>query len=124
MTYQNKNDTVIITWFNRRYPPRLLGYILIVLLLSCLDAIFTIYLIELGATEINPVMSFFLSFGPVAFILAKYVITVFCVLIILLGATHMNNRKNQIVDRLFYFLVSAFGIVIFWELYLIFFGLR
>ena len=43
----------------RQYPPRLLAYILFVILLSFLDAFFTLCLLYLGAAEINPVMAFF-----------------------------------------------------------------
>lgn len=104
----------------RRYSARLLAYILIILLLSCLDAIFTLYLLHLGAAETNPVMTFFLSFGPKVFMIAKYGITVVCVLVILFGATHMNKRGDRLADRMFYLLACAFGIVIAWELYLLF----
>lgn len=124
MKYQIKNGRNICGLFNPLLHPRLLLYILTVMLLSCLDAIFTIYLLNLGAAEINPVMAFFLSFGPAVFMLVKYVLTFLCVLVILLGAAHMSDKKNQLVDRLFCFLVCAFGIVIFWELYLILFVLR
>lgn len=107
----------------RRYPARLLLYILVILLLSCLDAFFTLHLIALGAAETNPVMAFFLCFGPTVFMIVKYGITAICVLVILFGAIRMGEKKKQLADRLFCLLVAAYGIVITWELYLMFFGM-
>ena len=120
----NKNDILISRRFVLGYCPRVLLYILVVLLLSWLDAVLTIYLLGLGATEVNPVMAFFLSYGPVVFMLAKSGLTILFVPVMLFGATRLSKRHNHILEHLFYFLVCAFGIVIFWELYLIFFGLR
>jgi hypothetical protein len=106
----------------RRYPPKLLARILFVLLLSFLDAFFTLYLLHMGAVETNPVMAFFLEFGPAVFMIAKYGITVICVAVMLLGPIHMGEKGEKLADRLFYFLAGAFEIVILWELYMIFFG--
>jgi len=120
-----RTDTcALCSLLSRRYSARLLLYILVVLLLSCLDAFFTLYLLYLGAAETNPVMAFFLSFGPGVFMIAKYGITVFCVLIMLFGAIHMGQERNRMVGLLFSFLVCAFGIAITWEVYLLFFALE
>ena len=110
-------------FYHRRYPTRLLAYILIILLLSCLDAFFTLHLLDIGAAETNPVMAFFLCFGPTVFMIVKYGITAVCVLVILFGTIRMGEKKKQLADRLFCLLVVAYGIVIIWELYLMFFGL-
>jgi hypothetical protein len=106
----------------RQYPPKLLARILFVLLLSFLDAFFTLYLLHMGAVETNPVMAFFLEFGPAVFMVAKYGITVICVAVMLIGPIHMGEKGEKLADRLFYFLAGAFEIVILWELYMIFFG--
>lgn len=108
----------------RRYPHWLLARILFVLLLSFLDAFFTLYLLHLGAAEINPVMAFFLRFGPAVFMAAKYGITAVCVIVMLVGAMHLGDRGDRLANRLFYFLAGAFEIVILWELYLLFFGMK
>ncbi|MFP4033532.1 MAG: DUF5658 family protein, partial [Desulfococcaceae bacterium] len=92
----------------RQYPPKLLARILFVLLLSFLDAFFTLYLLHMGAVETNPVMAFFLQFGPAVFMVAKYGITVICVAAMLLGPLHMGDKGEKLGDRLFYFLAGAF----------------
>jgi hypothetical protein len=108
----------------RRYPAWLLARILFVLLLSFLDAFFTLYLLHMGAAEINPVMAVFLGFGPAVFMAAKYGITAVCVIVMLVGAMHMGAGGDRLANRLFYFLAGAFEIVIVWELYLLFFGMQ
>ncbi len=44
--------------------------------MSILDAAITLILIEDGCEEVNPVMGFFLSHGPLSFLMGKYVLTV------------------------------------------------
>lgn len=58
-----------------RYSLRAVLTVLITLMLSVADAIFTLHLVSMGATEINPVMDFFLQFGPLPFLLVKYFLT-------------------------------------------------
>lgn len=55
-----------------RYKPSLFIAIMIVLGLSLLDALLTMILLSQGATELNPVMRYFLSHGPQVFIFVKY----------------------------------------------------
>lgn len=58
-----------------RYSLRSVLTVLSALILSVADAIFTLHLVSMGATEINPVMDFFLQFGPLPFLLVKYFLT-------------------------------------------------
>jgi hypothetical protein len=47
----------------------------VTLLFSLADAFFTMKLVAAGAEELNPVMNYFLQFGPVPFVVAKYLLT-------------------------------------------------
>ena len=67
-----------------RYQPSLFAGIMLVLCLSLLDAMLTLILIAQGARELNPVMQFYLSHGPQVFLLVKYGLTAFSVIIIVL----------------------------------------
>ena len=55
---------------------------------------------------------------------AKYIITAACVMIMIIGATRMGKAGNRLTDRLFFFLAGSYGIVIVWELYLLFNALQ
>lgn len=101
--------------------PRTLAKILFVLLLSILDGYFTLYLLSHGAAEINPIMAFFVQFGKWPFFAAKYLLTAFSVVVLLLP-DHLRLFGFKIHRKaIFLSIVGIFELVILWELYLIFF---
>jgi hypothetical protein len=102
-----------------RYSPRLFGSIMGILFLSLLDAVLTIYLIEHGATELNPVMDYFLKKGPLLFTVAKYALTCVAVVILLLVVNSVVPRSKFRAHRLFPYALIAFGSVIVWEIMLV-----
>lgn len=104
-----------------RYSPKLLVAILGILGLSLLDAILTLYLVEHGSSELNPVMDYFLKKGPLFFTLAKYLLTSMAVIIFLVLANSVIPRTNFRAKKLFSYALLAFGGVIVWELILIVF---
>jgi len=104
-----------------RYSPKLLAAILGILLLSLLDAALTLYLVEQGASELNPVMDYFLKKGPLIFTVTKYLLTCIAVLIFLALANSVVPRSNFKAKKLFPYALLAFGGVVVWELVLIFF---
>jgi hypothetical protein len=104
-----------------RYSSKLFAAILGILCLSLLDAVLTLYLVEHGSTELNPIMDYFLKKGPLIFTVAKYVLTCIAVLIFLVLANSVVPRSNFRAQKLFPYTLFAFGLVIAWELILIFF---
>lgn len=103
-----------------RYSPKLFAAIIGILGLSLLDAILTLYLVEHGSNELNPVMDYFLKKGPLIFTVAKYILTSIAVLIFLVLANSVVPRSNFRAQKLFPYALLAFGSVIVWELILIF----
>jgi hypothetical protein len=104
-----------------RYSPKLLAAILGILILSLFDAALTLYLVEHGASELNPVMDYFLKKGPLVFTVTKYLLTCIAVLIFLALANSIVPRSNFKAKKLFPYALIAFGGVVVWELVLIFF---
>jgi hypothetical protein len=86
-----------------------------------LDALLTLYLIDQGSTELNPIMSYFLKYGPFVFMGAKYLLTCLGVIILLLFRNVLRKRSTTHAQHLFSYIICAFTSVIAWELYLIFF---
>jgi hypothetical protein len=109
------------TFYFDRYSSHLFAAIVAILLLSVLDALLTLHLIDKGSTEMNPVMSFFLRFGPNVFMGAKYFLTCFGVVVLLLLRNVVRKRSVTHAHNLFSYIIGAFATVIVWELYLIFF---
>ena len=101
-----------------RYPRPLLFAIIIVLSLSLLDALLTLILISQGATELNPVMRYFLSHGTQMFIFVKYSLTVLSVMIIVIAKEPISSRYHVSTEILHVFALF-FGGVVIWEFYLL-----
>jgi hypothetical protein len=109
------------TFYFDRYSSNLFAAIVAILLLSVLDALLTLYLIDCGSTELNPIMSYFLKYGPFVFMGAKYFLTCIGVIILLLFRNVLRKRSITHSQNLFSYIIGAFTTVIAWELYLIFF---
>jgi len=102
-----------------RYSPKLLISIVGILLLSILDGLLTLYLIEHGSTELNPVMDYFLKKGPYIFAVSKYALTSISVVIFVILANSVVPRSNFRAQKLFPYALLAFGSVIAWELLMV-----
>jgi Domain of unknown function (DUF5658) len=113
-----RQDDQFKTVYVDQYSPALLTPVLLILLLSITDAFLTLFLVDRGAREINPVMAYFLKFGPFTFMSVKYFLTSYAVIVLLI----FNNvyfRKLKIYTRsLFSCAVAVFVIVVAWELFL------
>jgi hypothetical protein len=109
------------TFYFDRYSSNIFGAIVLILLLSVLDALLTLYLIDKGSTELNPVMSYFLKYGPFVFMGAKYFLTCMGVVILLLFRNALRKRSVSHARHLFSYIIGAFTTVIVWEICLIFF---
>jgi hypothetical protein len=93
-------------------------------MLSTIDAIFTLKLINEGATELNPLMAYYLNQGPLVFFWAKYTLTAASTLLIFFNQD-LYIIKNKVPMKVLYlFMIIPYALVIQWELYLIFFVTR
>lgn len=104
-----------------RYSVRTLVLILGLILLSVTDAVLTLHLISHGARELNPVLRYFLQHGPLAFFLAKYLLTCLPVFLIILNQNAFLFRSRFRVKTLYILFLLPFVVVIHWQLYLVLF---
>lgn len=101
------------------YSPRIFYAMTTVLLLSVIDAYLTLWLLGEGATELNPVMAYFLKSGPLVFVAAKYAMTsVSVVIVVLLNYICIKQVRFQFGRLLDYF-AGCFAMVVAWEVLLI-----
>jgi len=104
-----------------RYSPRLFAAMMGILVLSILDAALTLYLVAHGASEINPVMNYFLQMGPAVFMTAKYLFTSIAVVIFVLLAQSVLPWSSRFTpQRLYQYALLAFGGVVVWEIVLVY----
>jgi hypothetical protein len=101
-----------------RYPRPLLIVIIVVLFLSLLDALLTLLLIAQGASELNPVMHYYLGHGPQIFLLVKYGLTVLSVMIIVIAKEPISARY-RISTGILHAFAAFFGGVVIWVFYLL-----
>ena len=118
-TIRREVDRQRLIWVDK-YSPALFILILIVVLLSIVDAILTLFLVNKGATEINPIMAYCLSLGPSMFVLAKYALTCISVLVLLVLSNVFIFRIKIYAKTIFHYIIGVFSCVVLWELYLVF----
>ena len=85
-----------------------------------MDAFLTLYLIDRGAREINPIMAYFLKFGPFTFMSVKYFLTCYAVIVLLIFNNVYFRKLKIYIRSLFSCAIGVFVLVIGWELFLVF----
>jgi len=68
---------------------------LAVLGMSCMDSIFTLKLLQLGSSELNPVMKYFIDLDSGLFFAVKLFLTSFCVMFIVM---HKKFRLFKLIS--------------------------
>lgn len=105
------------SYYLDRYEPRLVMTGLLVLLLSCLDALFTLSLLSNGAYEANHLMAALLELGTHPFVITKVAITAFGVLFLLMHS-HFRIFRVTSGKRMLEVIAGIYGLLIVWELLL------
>lgn len=115
---RREEDSLRIFFFDR-YHPKLFAAITAILMLSILDALFTLILIDNGSSELNPVMAYALEHGLLSFIVVKYFLTSIGVLLLLIFKNVFLTKAKIYTHTLFSAVIIVFSAVIAWELFLI-----
>jgi hypothetical protein len=102
-----------------RFSTRLFAGILMVIALSLTDALLTLVLLARGASEINPIMAYWLGHGPGVFVGVKYLLT--CLPLVLLLVCHEKfiGLGGTRVYHLFPLIAGLFATVVGWQIFLI-----
>ena len=101
-------------FFVDQYSPVLFVTIVAILFLCVIDALLTLFLLNRGANEINPLMAYLMNIGPYAFFIPKYAMTVFATFSLLLF-------RGVIIHSLLYLLAWIYVAVVAWQLYLVYY---
>ena len=110
-----------IGYYPDHYSLRIFSIIISIILLSITDAMLTLHLIRHGASELNPIMEHFLKFGPLPFLVAKYLLTSASVILLLRHKNaHIFGTKIR-AKYLFVIILLIYISVVLWEMYLILF---
>ena len=115
---RRQEDTKRIFYVDH-YSPWLFIIIVSILILCVVDAFLTLFLLNHGAYETNPVMAFFLKFGPSTFFISKYLLTTIPVIILLIFRNTVVRVIKLSARSVLYVIVVFYLAVVGWELYLI-----
>ena len=103
-----------------QYSQRHFGAIVLILFLSVIDAILTMVLINHGATEINPIMAYYLNVGPYTYLGVKYMLTSVGLMVVLMLRNIFMRPLRIYAGSLFYYLLVAFIGVVSWQIFLLY----
>ena len=103
-----------------QYSPWLFFIIVSILFLCVLDALLTLFLLDQGAYEINPVMSYFLEFGPFVFFTAKYSLTIIAILCLLMFRNIVVRVLKMRAVSVLYGMAAFYLAVVAMQLYFVF----
>jgi hypothetical protein len=85
-----------------------------IMLMSCIDAFFTLQLLDRGAIEINPVMAVVIGHSALRFAISKMVLTGFGILaLVFLAKSRFFNRLRTGLILTFFF--SIYAVLICYE---------
>jgi hypothetical protein len=101
-----------------QYHPWLLVAIMLVVILSISDGLFTLHLIDRGAYEVNPVMAWFLGLGTWPFMIAKFLFTCLAILILLVFHNFYFRPLRIHVKTIIPTCIVVFMAVLCWQLFL------
>jgi len=104
--------------FVDEYSPELMGLIILLLILSIIDGFMTLHLLDHGAYELNPIMSFCLGLGPWFFLAGKFLLTCFGVICLLVpGNSCVFGNRIQAGD-IFPAMLFLYLMVMAWNSFL------
>jgi hypothetical protein len=113
-----KRTHPMLAGMDEKHGPRLVAVILTLVMLSVLDSFLTLELINRGATEVNPVMAYYLSHGPLVFFSVKYFLTAAPILLVLTYKNvHLFGTRFQ-VKMILPILMVPLALTVQWEIFL------
>lgn len=104
--------------FVDEYSPNLMRLILLLLILSIVDGLTTLYLLKDDVFEINPIMAFCLDRGPWFFLATKFLLTCFGATCLLVVSNHRAFGGRIQVRDIFPAMVSLYLMVMVWNSFL------
>ncbi|UCD77990.1 MAG: hypothetical protein JSW26_21660 [Desulfobacterales bacterium] len=103
-----------------QYSPVLFMTIVAILFLCAIDALLTLFLLNHGAYETNPIMAYLLNIGPYFFFIPKYGITLIATAGLFLFRGVVLRRLNVNTHSLLFLIAWFYAAVVTWELYLVY----
>jgi hypothetical protein len=105
--------------FVDEYSPALMGMIILLLILSIVDGVMSLHLLELGVQEINPIMSLCLEVSPWFFLASKFLLTCFGVMsLLVVSSSYVFDNRIRVRD-VFPAILFLYFMLTIWNSYLV-----
>jgi hypothetical protein len=108
----DKQRIVLVDKYHHKYLVIILG----IIALSLSDGFFTIYLLEHGAQELNPLMDHLISISPWVFLFIKFMLTTFGVFCILIFSNMYFKPLKVKIGSFFPGIFIVMVLVLLWQL--------
>lgn len=115
---RRQTDTIRIFYVDR-YSPGLFFVIVSILFLCVIDALLTLRLWNHGVYEINPVMAYFLKFGPYTFFISKYLMAIIPAIFLLMFRNIALRFIKTSTRSVLYLMAAFYLVVVVMELYFV-----
>ena len=103
-----------------RYHSRLMLLIVLLICVSIIDGYLTLFLLDNGMYEVNPVMAYLLGLGPVVFLAGKFLLTCFGVTCLLVVSNSYMFGFRVHVRKILPVMLALYTVVVLWDTYLAF----
>ena len=103
-----------------QYSPILFATIVAILFLCIIDALLTLYLLNHGAYEINPIMAYLMKIGPFQFFIFKYALTFVATFCLFMFRAVIIRKFNVSTHSLLHLIAWLYVMMVAWELYLVY----
>ena len=107
-------------FFIDQYSPVLFLTIVAILFLCVIDAILTLYILNHGGYETNPLLALLLNQGPWSFFIFKYGLTIIATFCLLILRCVVVQKINVSTHAILYLLAWVYAAVVGWELYMVY----
>jgi len=87
--------------------------------LSIADAFLTLWLVGKNAGEVNPVMGFFLKMGPFQFILVKWLMTAFGLVVLLILKNHYVWQGRVKIVAVLFIVPLIYLVLVSYEVFMV-----
>ncbi|HEY5623940.1 MAG TPA: DUF5658 family protein, partial [Gammaproteobacteria bacterium] len=103
-------DRTVLDW----HPTHLLAMSAVILVLSLIDGLLTVYLIENRVTEFSKWIPYLGGAGPILFALAKFLVTAGVVVTLVLTA-HMRIYRLVKASTVLFVFMSMYAVIQLWQ---------
>ena len=98
---------------------RIFALAIVILALSALDGLLTLYLTNSGSQELNPFMSFLIDFNPRFYIAVKCIITAVAIIFLIVMRNYKSKLLGIRISKLLTTTALVFFVIIVYQLYMI-----